>query len=352
VRVPTGPGRRRSLGNAFGVLAALAVLTSTACGSAQTGGGSSTTTEPEASTAATRSPSAPGATRGLPPHRRHVSVTVEPWRLPRPVAREAVVRTAGGVVVAGGLVVGDVSTAATYRLDLRTGRVRPMPDLPVPVHDVAGGLDRGRPFVVGGGGSTEQDAAQSWRPGVGWAVSGRLPTPRSDLVCVTVNRRAVVIGGYDGTTPALPEILVSRGGHRWWVLGRLRVPVRYAAAAVADGAIWVFGGERSGAMVDAVQRVNVRSGRVRVVARLPHPLGHAAAVPVGRRILLIGGRTSGARVTDRMWWFEPGHRDFRVAGRLRTPLADAAVVATGRAAYLVGGETPLLSDRVFRISVR
>ncbi len=333
------------------MLTALTVLTSAACGSVQTGGGSRTN-EPGASRATARSPNPPGLIRGLPAHRGHLSVTVEPWRLPRPVAREAVVGTARRVVVAGGLVVGDRTTAVTYRLDLRTGRVRPMPDLPVPVHDVAGGLDRGRPFVVGGGGSTEQDAVQRWRPGVGWVVSGRLPAPRSDLVCVTVNRRTVVIGGYDGTTPALPDILVSRGGHHWGVLGRLRVAVRYTAAAVADGAIWVFGGERNGGMVDAVQRVDLGTGRVRVAARLPRPLGHAAAVVVGRRVLVIGGRTSSTQVASRMWWFDPGTQRFRAAGRFRIPLADAAVVATGRATYLVGGETPVLSDRVFRISVR
>jgi N-acetylneuraminic acid mutarotase len=171
-------------------------------------------------------------------------------------------------------------------------------------------------------------------------VSGRLPSPRYDLVCVTVNGRTIVIGGYHGTTLAVADILVSRGGHHWGVLGRLRVPVRYAATGVADGAIWVFGGERNGAMVDAVQRVDLGTGRVRVAARLPHPLGHATAVAVARRILVIAGRTSSTRMTGRMWWFDPGHRDFRAAGRLRTPLADAAVVTTGRAAYLVGGETP------------
>lgn len=334
---------------ALEVAAALTLWASVGCGAVHAGTEPSPTAVPGATKSAPRSPKPPTGTRGLTAHRGHVLVTEEPWRLPQPVAREAVAGSARHLVVAGGLVGGDRSTAATYRLDLRTGRVRTMPDLPVAVHDVAGALEHGRPLVVGGGNTTEQGVVQSWGPGRDWSVSGRLPTPRSDLVSVTVDGRVIVIGGYDAASPAVADILVSRHGRSWAVLGRLRIPVRYTAAAVADGAIWVFGGERSGVMVDAVQRVDLRTGRVRLIGRLPHPLGHAAAVAVGRRVLVIGGRTSSTRVTEQMWWFDPAQEDFHPAGRLPAPLADTAAVTTGRAAYLIGGETPRLTDRVFRV---
>jgi hypothetical protein len=352
VRVRTSPGRRSCLPGALDVVAALTVFASVACGSVQGGTEHSPTAGPGVTKSAPRSPNVPSVTRGLTARRGHLSVTAEPWRLPQPVAREAVAGSGRRVVVAGGLVGGDRSTPSTYRLDLLTGRVQTMPDLPVAVHDVAGSLNHGRPLVVGGGNTTEQSVVQSWRTGGDWTVSGRLPSPRSDLVSLTVNGRVIVIGGYDATTPAVADILVSRNRHRWAVLGRLRVPVRYAAAAVADSAIWVFGGERSGVMVDAVQRVDLRTGHVQVLARLPHPLGHAAAIAVGRRVLVIGGRTSSALVTARMWWFDPSRKDFHRAGRLPSPLADTATVTVGTRAYLIGGETPRLSNRVLCVILR
>ena len=209
----------------------------------------------------------------------------------------------------------------------------------------------GEPVVIGGGNATEQDVVQSALAQGGWRVSDHLGAPRSDLVAVTVGDQIFVVGGYDGATTALGDILVSTGGGAFHVFGSLLVPVRYPAVAAADGAIWVFGGERNGREVGAVQRLDLGTGQVRVVAQLPHPLGHASAVPFGRQILLVGGRTSSTRLTAAMWWFDPATTRMRAAGTLRTPLADSAVAVTGGAAYLVGGETPALSDRVLRLTL-
>ncbi len=280
-----------------------------------------------------------------------VTVEVLPWRLPEPVGREAVLPTPGGLLIAGGLVAGDQSTAHTYQLDVGNGHVAPLPDLPIPVHDVGAAVMNGSPEVIGGGNTTEQDVVQAAPTRRGWRVSGRLPTPRSDLVAITVGHRTFVVGGYNGTTPALSDILVSTSSRGFRVFGQLILPVRYPAVACAGGALWVFGGERSGAEVDAIQRIDLRTGQVLVAAHLTRALGHASAVSLGRRILLIGGRTSASTLTAAMWWFDPVTRRLRRAGTLPTGLADSAVVAVGGTAYLVGGETPGLSDKVMRITV-
>ncbi|MGH3472435.1 MAG: Kelch repeat-containing protein [Nocardioidaceae bacterium] len=279
----------------------------------------------------------------------HLSVTRAPWSLRQPVGREAAVAVPGGIVVAGGLVAGDQSTAAAWQVDLHTATVTALPDLPVPVHDVGGALLQGDPMVFGGGNATEQDVVQRQTAGSRWRVVGHLPAARSDLVAARVGRRVVLIGGYNGSTQALADILASYDGRQFRVIGRLAVPVRYAAVAVADGGIWVFGGERSGAMVDVVQRINARTGRARVVAHLPAPLGHAAAVRLGQRILIAGGRPSSDTVTARLWWFDPGTRRFKPAGRLPYPLADTAVATTPVGTYLVGGETPGVTRRVLLV---
>lgn len=280
---------------------------------------------------------------------KRLVVSTLPWRLPTPLGREAVVSVGGRLVVAGGLVAGDQSTATAYRLDPATGHVQPLRSLPVPVHDTAGVLLSGRPVVIGGGNASEQDVVQVRRPG-GWTVTGHLPQARSDLSAFTVGGRALVLGGYDAVTPAVPSVLASGDGVSWQVIGTLPVPVRYAAGVVHGGSVWLFGGERSGVEQTAVQRLDPATGRSAVVAHLPGPLGHASAISLGHRILLVGGRTSARGMTSRMWWFDPGTHRFTPAGELPVPLADSAVGVVGGVAYLVGGESPSVTDRVVSVA--
>lgn len=272
-----------------------------------------------------------------------------PWRLPGPIAREAVLPVSRSrVLVAGGLLSGDTSSATTYTLDLASGQAHRRRPLPVPVHDTAGALVDGHLVVIGGGNAAEQSVVQA-RTGRAWTTVGHLPQPRSDLAAVVTGGRVLVIGGYDGATPALGNVLSSRDGVHWQRVARLRQPVRYAGVAVLGDAVWVFGGERNGVMVPTVQRISLRSGLVRVVGRLPHPVGHEAAAVLGGRILLAGGRTSADALTSRMWWFDPATRRFAAAGRLPHRLADSAVVQGQNTAWLVGGETPGFSAQVLKI---
>lgn len=275
------------------------------------------------------------------------------WRLPRPLAREALAPGPDGTsaVVAGGLLAGDRSSASAYVLDLRSGASHGLPDLGTAVHDTAGVRLGGRTLVLGGGNASEQSVVQSRGHGR-WRLGGRLPGARSDLAAVRVGDRVYVVGGYDGGAPALPDVLSSTDGRTWRVAARLPVPVRYPAVVARGGSIWVLGGERDGSMVDVVQRVDPATGAAGVVAHLPRRLGHAAALLLGGRILVAGGRTETDRLTDRMWWFDPGARRFTRAGRLPTPLADAAALSDGTTGFLVGGETPAFSDRVLRLRWR
>ena len=298
---------------------------------------------------ASSSPSAPSPmpTKAAP---RQLVVRTLPWRLPTPVGREAVVAMGGRLVVAGGLVAGDRSTATAYRLDPTDGHVQPLRNLPVPVHDTAGVLLGGLPVVIGGGNASEQDVVQVRRPG-GWTVAGHLPQARSDLSAFSVGDRVLVLGGYDAVTPAVASVLASRDGVSWKVIGTLPVPVRYAAGVVQGGVAWLFGGERSGAQQSAVQRIDPASGRARVVAHLPRPLGHASAIALGSRILLLGGRTGSTSTTSQMWWFDPATHRFTRAGTLPMPLTDASVGVVGDVAYVVGGESPGVTDRVLSVSL-
>ena len=213
-------------------VAAAVLLVAAGCTNGCTDGGAATPSPPRTTRSGAASPTAPAASPTRRPGRLRVVRTH--WRLPEPVAREAVVPGADGtsVVVAGGLLAGDRSTATAYSLDLRGGAVSPLPDLGTAVHDTAGVRLAGRTLVLGGGNASEQSVVQSVSRG-GARVRGHLPGARSDLSAVRVGARALVVGGYDGLSPALPAVLSSRDGRRWRTVARLPVPVRYAAVVAA-----------------------------------------------------------------------------------------------------------------------
>jgi hypothetical protein len=273
------------------------------------------------------------------------------WRLPYPVARAAVIGTRrGSVILAGGLLTGDLSTDRAMRLDPMSGVEEALPPLAVPVHDTAGGLVAGVPTVVGGGNATEQSVVQAMVHGR-WVGDGNLPTTRSDLGVVEWRRHAYVIGGYDGTSEPRTILRLSpRAAPR--PVGSLLQGVRYAALARIHSDVYVLGGEVDGRELDTVQKVDLATGHTRAAGRLPIPLGHAMAASVGSRILLMGGRTSPSRQTDAMWWFDPATRRFHRAGHLPAALSDAAVAKYRDRVWLLGGETPAVTDRVVGVTLR
>lgn len=303
-----------------------------------------------------RTPSAPSSLRTegarQPPFTPHrMSATTLAWKLSAPSARQALVDTGSGpVLLAGGMLPGDVSTPRSFRIDLSTGHTQELSPLAVPVHDAAGGAYAGRPAVYGGGNSTEQSLVQAYRGGR-WRKVDSLPTTRSDLTVAQVDGRTFVLGGYDGAHVPV-SVLSQRGGGRIESAGRLRVGVRYAAAATVGPAVFLFGGEVSGHELGTIQRYDTRTGRTREVGRLRHPLGHAMAATFGTRVLLMGGRTDPNTQTTQAWWFDPATGQVSRAGRLPRALSDAAVARRGANAYLLGGEDPTVTERVVRVSVR
>jgi len=290
------------------------------------------------------------ATLATPAGRVRPRIQVLPYRLPQALSREAVAPLSGSrVVIAGGLLPGDHSLADAYGLDLATGRLTRRPALPVAVHDTAGTTIAGTTFVVGGGNASEQSVVQA-STGAGWKIVGHLPQARSDLTVVGAGGGMLALGGYNGSRPAEPDILASTDGRAWHTIGHLPVPVRYAASAVADGSVWLFGGEVGGVMQTAVQRIDPTTGKAQVVAHLPVRIGHTMAMPFGSRILLVGGRSDPNTPLSTMWWFDPASGRFTAAGRLPMPLADAGVAEVGSTAYLIGGESPAMTDRVLQVS--
>jgi len=332
----------------FAVVAAgVAAVALAACSPTPSGSAASVPASPSAeathgSAAAAPSPSASA------PSPLHVTARVTRWRLPGPLSREVAMTYHAHVLLAGGLEPGDRSTDQVLRVQPGRGVVAHRGRLAEPLHDSAGAVLRGRPTVVGGGGTVELRDVQRMDGNGRWRQVGRLPAARSDLSVATSPGGLLVIGGYDGVhTPT--TVLRTEDGSQFARVGRLPFGLRYAGVARVGSAVWVVGGEADDRELREVLRLDVRSGRVRPVARTPRPLGHEAVTAVGDRLLVMGGRTAPQGVTDRMWWFDLGTHRWSHAGHLPYPVADAPSVTVGGHAFLFGGETPGFTARVTRV---
>lgn len=276
--------------------------------------------------------------------------TLEQWRLPGPVSAEVALGTRKGIVAAGGLTAAGVSANGIFLIDPKSGRTRQVGALGQPTHDAGGALLGSELVVFGGGVSGPARAVQAASLGAPGRVIGELPRPRADLATAQVGGRAYLVGGYDGTRPS-PDVLATGDGRRFVTVGRLAAPVRYPAVAALGGALFVFGGERSGHDTTAIQRVDLGGGGTRVIGQLPIGLSHAAAFALGGHLYLVGGRSNG-RASDRMWRVDPARGRLVSAGHLPIAVYDAGLATLGGSAYLVGGTGSKPLSTVIALHVR
>ncbi|MFN2613400.1 MAG: Kelch repeat-containing protein [Actinomycetota bacterium] len=288
----------------------------------------------------TRSGPAVGPSASTPPFRRgprSVTASLARWRLPQARSRSVALEMNDQVLLVGGLDTSGASTTTTFVTDPRTGTVSSGVALRRASHDAAGAVIGDAAFVFGGGASrTTADVQEVTASGS--ALVARLPRPRSDSAVARIGNEVFIVGGYDGTH-LLRALVETADGAHFRSFGSLAVPVRYAAVAAADGALYVFGGSTPSGDTDAVQRVDTSTGAASIVAHLPQRLSHAAALTRGDSIFVFGGRVRGA-CSARVLLFDPAAHSVARAGTLPEPLSDAAAVQYGDQMLLIGGETP------------
>jgi hypothetical protein len=288
-----------------------------------------------------------------------VSATLESWRLPAGLTRAAAVVDGGGVVVAGGLGSGAVSTSTVMRLDTRSGAAQRIGTMATAVHDAGGAVLGGHDFVFGGGAATTVATVQ--RVGTGAAIrAGTLPRARSDLSVASTPDVAYIVGGFDGHAMD-DDVLATTDGTTFHTVAHLPVPVRYAATTFADGAVWVIGGQlgtaestKSGGQSDAIQRVDPTSGAATVVGHLPTTLGHASAFTLGGQVFVAGGQ-AGTTPTATITHIDTATMTVTQVGTLPSARSDTAVAVDGDTAWLIGGETTSAArplDTVVRIRLQ
>ena len=276
-----------------------------------------------------------------------LQVAVASWQLPSPLSRTVALAVDGNIDIFGGLTgTGTSTTATVVQIDPATGRSQNIANLPVPVHDAAGAAIGSRYFVFGGGATSLTASVQSFSPDAAasspaMSVAGQLPAQRADLATATGPDHTVYIaGGYDGVHFS-PDVLSTRNGTSFTVIGQLPEPVRYPAMAVAAGKLWVVGGESStGGDSDAIQTVDLKTHAVALAGHLPQPISHATAAALGNTVYLFGGRSAG-HALDTVYKLDPAHAQFSVVGSIPLPTSDMAAVALGETVYLLGGEGQL-----------
>jgi Kelch motif len=298
-----------------------AALASSGCGSSSTG------------VSAQQHLSATHAAQQRPAPR--IVTKLEPYRLPTAVSGEAVTERSGELLVLGGL---DSLDSSTSEIVVLPGGLHPRPAgaLSEAKHDLAAVQLAGRTLVLGGGSTSELDAAEALSTQNSGTRVGTLPSARSDLSAVAVGGAAYVLGGYAGSEP-IADVLRTTDGSRYAAIGRLPVPFRYAAAVVFGTKIYTFGGElASGEDTGAIQQIDTQTGTARVIGQLPTPVSHASAVVLGGKAYVLGGRSHGVALR-RIVAFDPASGVARLAGRLPIAVTNAAAIESGSTGYLVGG---------------
>lgn len=297
-------------------------------------------------TSATSAPASPTT----PVQIDKVEATAAPWRLPEALSRSVVLAVDGRLVVYGGLQTGNTTTNAVVEIDAHTGKATQIASLPAPVHDAAGAVIGSRSFIFGGGSLKVSDVVQSVESDAA-AVAGRLPAPRADLVAVQDGTRVLLVGGYDGTNGSR-DVLATSDGMTFSSVGRLAVGVRYPAAGVIGGKLWVLGGEgKDGTPGTEIQMLDLATQKSTVVGRLSDPLAHSASVVLDGSLYTIGGR-AGTGALDTVNRLDPATMTIARVGRLPIAISDAAVATLGDTAYVVGGESTKPLDTVMVIAVR
>ncbi|MEZ5322086.1 MAG: hypothetical protein R2698_08455 [Microthrixaceae bacterium] len=336
------------------------------------GGGSAptTTSTPEPRGASFSAPAATATAATLPGRLQTESVQGDSEDDPNPALARGATSQAGAATVGdiallvGGLDPLRASIPNIARVDLRTGRSTVVGRLPRAMHDTAVTTLRGRALVMGGAFRNRIYGATYAVDGRGRVFEqGRLPHARAGAGAASAadGSFAVLAGGRQRNGPSI-DVLRTVDGRTFETIGRLLHPVEHPGVVVADGAVWVVGGEVDGIPQAFVQRVDLSSGTTVEGAPLPQALSAASVFVAGGSVFVAGGRTTSGRsneilhldtrtapppvvetapgaapTTDAVVTPVPTVGVASFAGRLPTTRSDAAVVVSGDTATMIGG---------------
>lgn len=213
-----------------------------------------------------------------------------------PTARMGLTLTAwGGKLYAmGGRTDGySISAVGTVEIyDPVTGLWRTGTPMPTPRFH-AGAAATGSAIVVAGGELETNVLAtvEAYLPDTDtWQARAALPSPRAQLGLQTVGSTVYAVGGYGGLLPQWVATVSAYDAltDQWSARQPMANARAFAATAVADGALWVAGGENVERALDVLERYDPLTDTWRTVTASPRAFGRTGAATVNGRVFVPG----------------------------------------------------------------
>jgi len=178
-----------------------------------------------------------------------------------------------------------------------------------------------------------------------WQLPGALDHPRAYGASVTWQNRLIGVGGSDSAR-RLADVFTLEwdtvsGNLRQGTLSALPRPLASASAAVAGGALYVFGGESDRGAEKSLLRLNLASPGTgwQLLPDLPGPArAYTALVAVGNSLYVLGGRQNFGGKTQ---IFSDAY-EFRLSENTWHRLPDLPSALSAHAALAIDSNTLLL----------
>lgn len=265
--------------------------------------------------------------------------------LPEPRTEVAAAPLGGRIVVVGGFLASGANSRRVDSYDTRTDRWSRVADLPVSVDHAAATSWRGRVVVVGGYDADRQPLRAAFLfDDRGWR---QLPAPPEErgaaAAAATADGRVWVVGGRTRSGLAKTTLVLDLKTLRWRTVPGPTAREHLAATALG-GRVYAVGGRLAGydTNLATVEAYDPRKGRWTRLPDLPDPRGGTGAAAVGGRIVSVGGE-SPRGTHESVWALRPGGRWTRLPD-IPTPRHGVGVVAlSGRVWALAGGPEPGLT---------
>lgn len=266
-----------------------------------------------------------------------------------PRSEHAVARVGDAAYAVGGFGARNATLASVDRLDLRTGRVRPVPAMPLALNHPAAAGWRGRLYVVGGYTANaalagETKALLRYDPRTRrWRRLRDMPTARAALTAGVVGDRLYAAGGAAGGRPLDTLEVYDLRRDRWTAGPPLRRAREHLGGAVAGGRFYVLAGrDGTGNLADA-ERFDPRRGRWERLPAVPTARSGVAAATVDGLVVLAGGETlvPGGSTFPQVQALSPRTRRWRSLAPMPAPRHGFGAVGRGHSLWvLAGGPTP------------
>ena len=273
-------------------------------------------------------------------------------RLPKALLAPVVAPVGGRVLVATGAQEGNRTKTDEAWFGTPAQGWLPGPSMPIRLGEVAGGIIRGRLFIVGDG----HPGIVAMNLGTGaWDGPGGFsfrPFEGHHHAAEVIDDKLYLVGGLGR---AMGRVQIYEPVRNEWRMGPdMPFAAGSSASAVIDRQLFVAGGIVGTTTTPQAARLDIATGVWTSIAPMPLPRNHAASATDGRRFYVFGGRGPGsgdanvvANGFDEVQIYDPATNIWSVSGTgpsapARLPQARGGM---GKAVYLrgkfyvIGGET-------------